>query len=75
MTKLPALKPREVIRILERAGYQVDRVKGSHYIMRHPQRPGRIPVPFHGGRDIKMAVLRSIVEQSGLTEEEFLALR
>ena len=75
MTKLPALKPREVIRILERAGYQVDRVKGSHYIMRHPQRPGRIPVPFHAGRDIKMAVLRSIVEQSGLTEEEFLALR
>jgi len=75
MTKLPALKSREVIRILERAGYQVDRVKGSHHIMRHPQRPGRIPVPFHAGRDIKMAVLRSIVEQSGLTEEEFLALR
>jgi predicted RNA binding protein YcfA (HicA-like mRNA interferase family) len=75
MTKLPALKSREVIRILERAGYQVDRVKGSHYIMRHPQRPGRIPVPFHGGRDIKMAVLRSIIDQSGLTEEEFLALR
>ena len=75
MTRLPALKAREVIRILERAGYQVDRVKGSHYIMRHPQRPGRIPVPFHGGRDIKMAVLRSIIEQSGLTDEEFLALR
>jgi predicted RNA binding protein YcfA (HicA-like mRNA interferase family) len=75
MTKLPALKPRGVIRILERAGYQVDRVKGSHYIMRHPERRGRIPVPFHGGRDIKMAVLRSIIEQSGLTDEEFLALR
>jgi len=75
VTRLPALKAREVIRILERAGYQVDRVKGSHYIMRHPQRPGRIPVPFHGGRDIKMAVLRSIIEQSGLTDEEFLALR
>jgi predicted RNA binding protein YcfA (HicA-like mRNA interferase family) len=75
MTKLPALKPREVIRILERAGYQVDRVRGSHYIMRRPGRRGRIPVPFHGGRDIKMAVLRSIIEQSGLTDEEFLALR
>lgn len=43
--------------------------------MRHPQRPGRIPVPFHAGRDIKMPVLRSIIDETGLTEEEFLALR
>lgn len=75
MTKLPALKAREVIRILERAGYQVDRVTGSHYIMRHPERRGRIPVPFHGRRDIKIGVLRSIIKESGLSEEEFLALR
>ena len=75
MTRLPALKAREVIRMLERVGYEVDRIHGSHYIMRHPQRPGRIPVPFHGGRDIKMPVLRSIIHETGLIEEEFLALR
>ena len=75
MTKLPALKPAEVIRILERAGYYIDHTTGSHYIMRYPDRPGRIPVPYHGARDIKRGTLRSIIKQSGLTEEEFLKLR
>jgi len=75
MTRLPALKPAEVIRILERAGYYVDHVTGSHYIIRHPERPGRIPVPYHAGRDIKRGTLGSIIKQSGLTEEEFLKLR
>ena len=75
MTKLPALKAAEVIRMLERGGYYVDHTTGSHYIMRHPQRPGRITVPYHGGRDIKRGVLRSIIKQSGFTEEEFLELR
>ena len=75
MTKLPALKPVEVIRILERAGYYVDHTTGSHYIMRHPDRPGRIPVPYHAARDIKRGTLHSIIKQSGFTEEEFLKLR
>jgi predicted RNA binding protein YcfA (HicA-like mRNA interferase family) len=75
VTRLPSLKPREVIRILERAGYYIDHTSGGHYIMRHPDRPGRIPVPYHGGRDIKRGTLRSIISQSGLTVEEFLKLR
>ena len=75
MTKLPALKPAEVIRMLQRAGYYVDHTTGSHYIMRHPHRPGRITVPYHGGRDIKRGILHSIIDQSGLSEEEFLELR
>ena len=75
MTKLPALKAAEVIRILKRGGYRVDHTTGSHYIMRHPDRSGRIPVPYHGARDTKKGTLRSIIQQSGLTDEEFLKLR
>jgi len=74
MTRMPALKPREVIVILEKAGYYIDHTTGSHYIMRHPDRPQRIPVPYHT-KDIKRGVLRSIIKQSGLTQEEFLPLR
>ena len=36
--KLPAIKPRQLIRALECAGWEVDRVRGSHYIMAHPDR-------------------------------------
>lgn len=74
MTRRPALKPREVIAILERAGYCVDHTTGSHYIMRHPNRPQRIPVPYHA-KDIKRGVLHSIIKQSGLSQQEFLSLR
>lgn len=43
MTRMPALKPKEVVSILEKAGYYVDHSTGSHYIMRHPDYHHRIP--------------------------------
>ncbi|MEK7815162.1 MAG: type II toxin-antitoxin system HicA family toxin [Chloroflexota bacterium] len=41
--------------------------------MRHPNKPGAVPVPYHGNRDIKIGVLRSIIRQAGMTVDEFLA--
>ena len=72
--RLPPMKAREVIAKLRRAEWDVDRVTGSHYIMRHPESSRTVPVPFHGNRDIKIEVLRSIIRQSGMTVEEFLTL-
>ena len=74
MTKMPALKPREVVAILQKAGYHIDHTTGSHYIMRHPDRAQRIVVPYHT-KDIKKGVLHSIIKQTGLGKEEFLSLR
>ena len=74
MNRLPALKPKEVIAILEKASYYIDHITGSHYIMRHPNRPGRISVPYHA-KDVKRAVLHSIIKQSGLSQKDFLSLR
>ena len=67
------MKAREVIAILQRAGWYVDHVTGSHHIMRHPDKPGRVPVPYHGNRDIKIAVLHSVIRQAGMTVEEFIS--
>lgn len=52
MSRLPALKPDEVVRKRQSAGFEIDHVTGSHYIMRHPDRR-RTVVPYHAGRDIK----------------------
>ena len=71
MNRLPALKPDEVIRKLQRAGFETDHITGSHYIMRHPD-GRRTVVPYHAGRDIKRGVLRAIIRQAGLTMGEFL---
>jgi len=36
MTRLPRLKGKELIRILERASFQAVRTKGSHTFLKHP---------------------------------------
>lgn len=70
--RLPALKPREVLRALQRAGFFVHHTTGSHYILKHPHKPAlRVSVPYHS-KDLKRRTLESIIKQAGLTTEEFL---
>jgi predicted RNA binding protein YcfA (HicA-like mRNA interferase family) len=75
MSRLASLKPRQVIRALERAGFVVVRIRGSHHIMAHKDDPRRFTnVPFHTSRDLPRVTLADIIKQSGLTLDEFLAL-
>jgi predicted RNA binding protein YcfA (HicA-like mRNA interferase family) len=69
--KLPAVKPKVVIRALERGGFYVHHVAGSHYVLK--KYGLRVTVPYHG-KDLKPRTLASIIEQSGLSVEEFLEL-
>jgi predicted RNA binding protein YcfA (HicA-like mRNA interferase family) len=70
MTTLQPLKAREVIRALERAGFEQKRQTGSHVIMYKPGSPRPVPVPLHG-KDIRVSLLRRIISQAGMTVEEF----
>ena len=56
---------REIIRALEKDGWQLVRVTGSHHHFKHPAKPGITTVP-HPKRDIPTGTLRSIERQSGL---------
>ena len=72
--RLPSLTPRQVIGALQRAGFSLHRIKGSHYQFIHPAKPALlVVVPYHA-KDLKRPVLRAIISQSALTVEEFLAL-
>lgn len=72
--RLPTLKPKDVLRALERQGFFVHHATGSHYILKHPDKPElRITLPFHN-RDLKRRTLASIIEQAGYTPEEFIKL-
>ena len=73
--RLPSLKARAVIRALERAGFVVIRSKGSHHRLVHATDPTRATtVSVHKGKDIPRGTLGDIIEQAGLTENEFLDL-
>ena len=72
--QLPALRPREVIRALERAGFWLVRIRGSHHYFQNPNRPELLVcVPVHPG-DLKRPVLRSILRQADLSVDAFLEL-
>ncbi|MBI5356814.1 type II toxin-antitoxin system HicA family toxin [Candidatus Collierbacteria bacterium] len=72
--KLPSLRPREITRILNKAGFIEVRSAGSHRIFSHPNCEQNVAVPFHN-RDLKMGTLRGIIKQSGMKPEEFIRLR
>ena len=73
--RLPAVGGREIIRALLKAGFMIDRIVGSHHVMRHPSDPRcTVSVPIHGGRDLKRGTLRAIIRQAGFTVEEFIDL-
>jgi predicted RNA binding protein YcfA (HicA-like mRNA interferase family) len=62
-----------MIRALERAGWYLHRVRGSHHILKAPD-GRRVSVPVHGNRTLAIGTIEGIIEQAELTVEEFEAL-
>ena len=69
--KLPAVSGKQVIAALEKEGWYVKRVRGSHHVLRHPSIPDAIPVPVHANRPIKRGTLASILRTAGISRDEF----
>lgn len=73
MSGLPSVSGREVVKALTKFGYERDRQRGSHIILRQVTSPHRrIVVPDHD--EIARGTLRAIIRQAGLTVDEFKAL-
>jgi predicted RNA binding protein YcfA (HicA-like mRNA interferase family) len=73
MPPVPSVRGDKVVRALERAGFKVARVAGSHHIMRHPDGRGTT-VPVHPGRDVAKGTLRNILSDIGMTVAELQRL-
>ena len=71
MARLPVLSDREIIKLLSRHGFAIVGRKGSHVRMKKitPERIFIVTVPDHG--DVPIGTLKSIIRQSGLSEDEF----
>lgn len=73
MPSVPVVRGDRVVAALEKAGFKVARVAGSHHIMRHPDGRGTT-VPVHRGRDIAKGTLRGILADVGLSVDELRSL-
>jgi predicted RNA binding protein YcfA (HicA-like mRNA interferase family) len=60
------VKVREVIGLIERDGWLLERRRGSHRIYRHPSKPGTVTVAGKPGEDLPRGTLGNILKQAGL---------
>jgi predicted RNA binding protein YcfA (HicA-like mRNA interferase family) len=59
------MKSANLIRLLKAAGWSLDRIRGSHHVFKHPERPGHIVVP-HPKKDLGIGLVAAICKQAGL---------
>lgn len=59
------VKSADLIRELEAEGWVVDRIRGSHHVFKHPQRPGHVVVP-HPKKDLGKGLVAAIRRQARL---------
>jgi len=62
MSKSPSLRGSELIRALQRGGFVVVRIKGSHHVLRHSDGRQTV-VPVHAREHIGPGLLRSILAE------------
>jgi predicted RNA binding protein YcfA (HicA-like mRNA interferase family) len=56
--------------MLERRGWLLLRIHGSHHILDAPDGKRRVSVPVHASETLKIGLLSSILKQTGLTEQD-----
>lgn len=65
-----ALSGRNFARLVERHGWTLLRVKGSHHIYGKPGSVVRLSIPTHGNRPLKLGLLRHLVKLAEIPDEE-----
>ena len=71
MARLVGISGRAAVAAFCRAGWQVARQKGSHVILKRPDKPNLV-IPMH--RTVAPFLLLSQIRRAGITEDEFLHL-
>jgi len=72
MPKLPRIDGRTLVRAMERDGFEIVRIKGSHFILQKAFPDGEvvtIPVPVHAGRIVKVGTLAGILRKARIERE------
>ncbi|MBI1203379.1 MAG: addiction module toxin, HicA family [Rhodopseudomonas sp.] len=67
---MKTLTGRDFIRLVERHGWTLLRVNGSHYIYGKPGSVVRLSVPIHGNRPLKTGLLRHLLKLSEIPDSD-----
>jgi len=68
---MKAISGREFARVLEKKGWKLARVKGSHHVYIKESMIERISLPIHGNKPLKIGLLKHFLKVAGLKEADF----
>jgi predicted RNA binding protein YcfA (HicA-like mRNA interferase family) len=61
---------KELCRILERNGWELKTIYGSHRVYMKAGRKERVSIPVHGNKDLKQGLLKAILKIAEISEDE-----
>jgi predicted RNA binding protein YcfA (HicA-like mRNA interferase family) len=73
VSRLPSLTGRDIVSALEKAGFSVQRQRGSHVFLKNPDGRATV-VPVHKGETIGPGLVTKILRDVELSREDFLKL-
>jgi predicted RNA binding protein YcfA (HicA-like mRNA interferase family) len=73
MSRLPAVRPKDLARVARKLGFVLDRQKGSHAVYLRGADRRRAVIPMHN-RDLKPGTLHGLVRDLGISAEELAEL-
>jgi predicted RNA binding protein YcfA (HicA-like mRNA interferase family) len=72
--RLPRISGGDLVRALKRGGWRQVRQRGSHIVLHHATRTGRLVVPVHRAAILKPKTLQSIIDAAGISPDELRRL-
>ena len=74
MSRLPRASGKDLVSALQKAGFRLSHVRGSHHYLRKPGATALVVVPVHANRALPTGTLRAIVRQAGLSIDDLADL-
>jgi len=72
--ELPVVTGAEAVRAFEKLGFVLDRVSGSHHVLRKPGHVYHLSIPVHARRTLGRGLLKAVLKAGGVSVEEFRAV-
>lgn len=67
---MKAVSGKTLCKIVERNGWELKRISGSHHIYIKDSIDAILSIPVHSNRDLPIGTLRSIMKDAELTEDD-----
>jgi predicted RNA binding protein YcfA (HicA-like mRNA interferase family) len=67
---MKSVSGKKLCKIVQKHGWILKRIKGSHHIFEKEGLETTLSIPTHGNKDLKIGTLKALLKQANLTEDD-----